>query len=450
MNKKNCGSAVTALLFAGMLAFLSLWNILLPQREFSPMENRELALFPAVSAAGIKSGKWMSAFETFSADQFLFRDGFMRIKTAADLALQKEDNGRVYFGRDGYLFSIDSIDGKQANANLALTANFIRRAKEKNPSLRTSVLLAPTAHSVLADKLPVSAPVPDEKAALFRAFDFLKEQAPDTVLANPFSALEKAEKRQRDEYGQGKGPEGRSGEGNAKGQAGAQGDNPIPDPVPQLYYRTDHHWTTDGAYIAYRQWAEEYGLVPYGRELFRREAVTQSFYGTNQSKAPGVMARPDFIVRYVQEKAAPYKVTIWRDIAKPDQPEIRDSLYDDGYLSGKDKYGYFLGGNQPQLRIETPVKNGRRLLLVKDSYANCMVPFLALHFEEIYITDLRYSHGKLVLPPGPGQEREGEGFGKDGINGITDIMFLYNIQSFSTDRNLAYLARLIKSLQWEP
>lgn len=418
MKKINYGTAAPALLFSGLLAILSIWNILLPQKDFSTMENRELAKFPAISEEKIRTGEWMDSFELYSSDQFLFRDGFMRVKTAADLAFRRRDNGRVYFGKDGYLFSTDRVDEKQKASNLTLTAALIRRLKEQRPHTRFSFLLAPTAISTLADKLPAHAPVSDERAAINQAESYLKKETPYLIFTDPSGALIRAAAS----------PAGHSLAVNGFGSELDSGSDPAPT---QLYYRTDHHWTTDGAYVAYRQWAADNGFEPYGRDYFQRETVSDSFYGTNQSKAHGVSVKGDRIVRYgtPNDEDRAFQLTVWKDITKPEETETRSSFYDERFLKTKDQYGYFLGGNDPQVRIQTPVRNGRRLLLIKDSYANCMVPFLALHYEEIYITDLRYSHGKLVIPQGADKN-------------ITDIMLLYNVESFSTDRNLAYTTQL--------
>ncbi len=422
--KKKCDpcAVLPALIFIALIAGISLWNILLPRKDFSEMENRSLAAFPPLSFEQIRSGKWMSEFDDYASDQFLFRDGFMKIKTAADLSLLRQDNGRVYFGKDGYLFPISQIDETQETAALKLVSDFAAKALERDPRLRLSVLLAPTAQSVLSDKLPPHAPVSDEPAALRRAADFLHAAVPGLIFTDPLAQLRSA-----------------ASAPGGEDPAGEYGDEPA-DGEGQLYYRTDHHWTTDGAYLAYRQWAQDNGFTPASRDSFQRETVSHSFLGTNQAKAPGYTVLPDPIAVYTpKEPAGPCRITVWKDAADPAEIEIRDSFYDPAFLKTKDQYAYFLGGNDPQLRVETPVKNGRKLLLIKDSYANCMVPFLALHFEEIYITDLRYSHGKLLPAPGDGA---GDAAGGVSPAAFTDVMFLYNIESFSSDKNLAYLTQL--------
>lgn len=457
MKRTTLTAAIPALVFTGLLAAVSIFNIAIPQKDFSELENRTLAQFPALSAEAVRSGKWMTDFEQYSTDQFLFRGEFMRVKTTADLALMRRDNGRVYFGRDGYLFSADTISEKQEASNLTIGSSFLRRLRQEQPEVRTSVLLAPTAKSVLSELLPAHAPISDEQRAIKQAEAVLKQADPALCFTNPFDVL----------YSAAHSETGRNLEDSA-----------------QIYYRTDHHWTTDGAYAAYRLWAQENGFTPVSAGAFRRRIVSDSFLGTNQAKAPGYPVKPDSIVSYEpgsgtesvsgterdsggggSSSAKTLNITIWKDITKPSEMERRASLYDEAALETKDQYTYFLGGNDPQVIVRTPNKNGRRLLLIKDSYANCFIPFLAQHYEEIYITDLRYSHGKLVFPAaasdaegaGGCEDAEGSESSEGSVDPanaasanpnlaksfFTDVMFLYNIESFCSDRNMAYLTQMV-------
>ena len=102
---------------------------------------------------------------------------------------------------------------------------------------------------------------------------------------------------------------------------------------------------------------------------------------------------------------------------------VRESLYDPSYLEGRDKYAYFLGGNHPLTEITTSVRNGRHLLVIKDSYAHALVPFLTAHYETIDMVDLRYFKEDLAAWMGD--------------RGITDVLVLYNASTFASDRQLA-------------
>lgn len=401
--------ALPAIVFLCLLLGLAIWNLLAPSRDFSDVENRKLATYPEATVETVRSGRWMSQFETYAADQFIFRDQWMQMNTALNFMMLRRDNGRVWYGKQGYLFPMEAPDMAQEAANLQLMTDWLARISGENQGLRLSVLLAPTAHSVLREYLPAHAVIPgeEETTALKYARDFIETTQPEVVVTDALDALLQAHEE---------------------------------DPQRQLYYRTDHHWTSEGAYIAYCQWAKDNDFQPFAADSFHRIQESSSFLGTTWSKAPEPTIEPDIIQRYQPKSNPQYEVTAWLDAADPSNVQQRDSLYQEDFLKKKDQYSYFLGGNDPQILIRTPVHNGRKLLLIKDSYANCMVPFLALHYEEIWITDLRYSHGKLL--PLPGTSTSGETNPMD-VSDFTDALFLYNIQSFSTDRNLAWLSQLL-------
>ena len=405
-----------AIVFLLFLTAVAAWNLLVPDREFSQMENRPLASAPRVTADAVRSGQWMSDFETYTSDQFPGRDGWMQLQTVLTRLSSRQDNGHVWFGDDGWLFSMEEPDEKGLAKNLQIVSRWIDQTQKSHPNVNVSILLAPTAHSVMEEKLPdhVLTDRPEE-AALSDALTFLHSQVPDAVAPDLLQGLL-----------QWRSSTASSGQSAIGAESGAS----------QLYYRTDHHWTSEGAYIAYCQWAEETGLIPISPSEFQRNEVSKSFLGTTWSKAPDPLIEADTITCWTPLSQPQYSLAAWTDGNDPSVTEQRSSLYRKEALSQKDQYSFFLGGNDPQLLIRTPVRNGKKLLLIKDSYANCMVPFLALHYEEILITDLRYSHGTLY---NDGRWPESDA---SASLPVTDIMFLYNIQSFSEDSNLAWLTRL--------
>lgn len=150
---------------------------------------------------------------------------------------------------------------------------------------------------------------------------------------------------------------------------------------------------------------------------FRIETVADDFYGTLYSKANLPLIPADTIERYMPNRENP--CTLTNDGGKT----VRDSLYDVSYLEGRDKYAYFLGGNYPLTEIRTSVTNGRHLLVIKDSYAHALVPFLTAHYETISMVDLRYFKEDLADWM---TDKE-----------ITDVLVLYNASTFASDRQLA-------------
>lgn len=375
MNKKVIAIGFSSLLFAS-----SAVNLCWPKRAFSENENRYLQEFPSFSADDILSGQFTKEFESYASDQFIGRDGWITLKTVSELALFKKDNGRVYFGEDGTLFdATETIDEKQLDKNTRAVVRYIQALRETAPDLKASVLLVPTASAIEADKLPAFAPVPDQRAALNRV---MNEIGGTASVLDPFDLL-----------------------------AAHRGDS--------LYYKTDHHWTTDGAYLVYTAWAEQNGLQPTPYGAFSVETVSDTFRGTLYSKANLLTIRPDVIHAYRYRKP----VTVTADYGGG---TVTDSLYFDEYLTRKDQYSYFLGENQPLVEIHTGTQNGRTLLLVQDSYAHCFLPFLTAHYENILVADPRYN---------PNADYTAYAREKN----VTDLLVLYNLPNFAVDK---YIARI--------
>ncbi|MDR0983510.1 MAG: hypothetical protein LBL93_00675 [Ruminococcus sp.] len=171
-----------------------------------------------------------------------------------------------------------------------------------------------------------------------------------------------------------------------------------------IYYRTDHHWTSTGALKAYTVFDEAVGgSEQKTSRLNEPQVITKSFRGTLYSKAMTDFVKADTILQYSD----------------------REDLYDKSKLDGSSDYSVFLGGDLPCLEFKGNADNGKKLLVLKDSYANSFVQFLIDDYEEIVVVDLRYYHLSV----------------KDLIaeKGLTDCLVLYNAQNFSTDNNLIYL-----------
>jgi len=375
VNKKVVTIGFLILLFG-----VSIINILTPQNSFSEYENRYLQQFPKLDADDIFSGKFSENLAAYSADQFIGRNGWISLKTLAELAILKKDNGRVYFGKGGTLFdATEEIDGKQLEKNLNSLAEYIETMNSQIPNLDSSVLLVPTSSEILSDFLPPYAPVPDQQAVIKKVSDRLNGTA---KVYNPTELL----KSHKGDY---------------------------------LYYRTDHHWTTDGAYTVYSGWAKEIGLEPLPKDSFVISQISSSFYGTLHSKANLFTIKPDTVNAYN------FKDNVIVE-AKFGEKDVRNSLYFDEYIGKKDVYSYFLGGNKPLVEITTTTNNGKTIMVIKDSFANCFVPFLCKHYEKIVVVDPRHLNTDYLE-----LARQ---------NNITDLLVLYNVPNFTVDRNIPRLA----------
>lgn len=378
---ENKTATVTSVGFVMLLICLLILCIITPDKEISYNENRKLNQMPKLEALSIATGDYMKKFEKYVSDNIVARDEWVKIKNIIDLTSGKKDNGKVYFGKDGYLFPIDNIDEKQLQKNFTYVKKFIGNVKAESENINISVLVAPTSKEILKEKMPKYVPISNQWKVLNKA-----EQYFGKILVNPSSIL----RDHKDEY---------------------------------IYYKTDHHWTTLGAYYAYEMWAEQNGLEPLNKDDFNIKVISDDFYGTTYSKAVGVSKEADYIEKFSNATIDSMRMQI--DTLKV----VRnlDSIYDEKYLQTKDKYSYFLSGNNPLTIIEGSAKNSQNILVVKDSYANCFVPFLTTHFEKVYVVDLRYYKESLLQLI---KEKN-----------ISDVMFLYNVIQYSNDRNLVYLLK---------
>ncbi len=377
--KKKYGKYSNSVIFLALIFGLTIASFLSKDRGFSENENRVLASKPTFTWESLLDGSYIRDYETYVTDQFILRDSWIGLKTYTELALLKKDINGVYFGKDDYLIEkVEDADvnQEQLEKNTARLETFMEKYEEMLGKDHVYAMIAPTAFEVLSEKLPPFATGFDQGAYLDRLSASLGDNFID--LRDILNAHDK-------EY---------------------------------IFYRTDHHWTVNGAYYAYVEWAKTMGFTPMTKDEFHIKAVTNDFLGTIYSKV-NVNNPADTMEIY--DTNFKYQVEYNMD------QKIKDTLYEFKYLDTKDKYSMYLNGNNALVEINTENKNGKKLLIIKDSYAHCFAPFAANHFETTYMVDLRYMNmpiSKLI------QE-----------NGITDVLVLYNVNSYIKDTNLLNLIK---------
>lgn len=152
MTKRYC-IFITALFCAFLGLFLAA-NALSPDRDFSQLENRALQQLPAPSVKTLVSGAFMSDFETYVNDQFVLRDGWIALKSATELALGKQENNGVYFGKQDTLIThFQAPDAGKVTNNLSYVNKFV-----ENVDIPVYFSLIPTQACIWADRLPEGAP----------------------------------------------------------------------------------------------------------------------------------------------------------------------------------------------------------------------------------------------------------------------------------------------------
>ncbi|MBR4084739.1 MAG: hypothetical protein IKK33_10720 [Lachnospiraceae bacterium] len=337
---------------------------------FSENENRILASRPEFTTEALLDGMYMKEYETYINDQFVGRKNWITIKTGMDILLQKKEINGVYLAKDDYLIerhTAEEFEGDKLRKRIESLQKIIKEYPQ------TKVMLVPTADNILTNKLPAFAPFYDQQQLLKQVKTMVgKERVIDVMPILKEHAEE------------------------------------------SIYYRTDHHWTTLGAYYGYREFARAYGL-PFRNYLNKEKvAVTQDFLGTLHSKV-NMPRDGENIEMFPATLDKKYTITY-------DKTKHTNSFYTDSYLEGKNKYGYFLDDNHGLVEIERESFSTKELFIIKDSYANSMIPLLAHHYKKIYVVDLRYFNGKLL-----------DFMQECDSTGNMDVLVLYNCVHFVED-----------------
>ncbi|MBM6914438.1 hypothetical protein H6B33_03345 [Gemmiger formicilis] len=353
-----------------------------PTREFSELENTMLDQKPAFSFQALFSNEWTADYGEYVKDQIALRDSWIDLQSRSEsLLLQKAEIGGILIGKDRQLFTemftLTRTEQRTLPNNIKAVEQFAQRHGDK-----VTVLIAPSASAIYPEKLPFAAPMLDEDSWLDQTFAAV-EAAGGNVLD-----LRSTFTEHKDEY---------------------------------IYYRTDHHWTTYGAQLAYEEFCAQQGLTPFDTESHTRVDVPE-FLGTSYSKSRYWHAKADVLTYYPLDN----EMTIF-DVTVPGQrtPKSTSGLYDTAKLEVVDKYATFLYGNNGYSEIQGDGEGS--ILLVKDSYGNCFAPFLTANYSKIGVVDLRnYPYGIDELIENEGYEH---------------VLILYNFQSFKSDSYLYNINR---------
>ena len=362
-------------LFCAFLGGIAILSLLLPKESFSELENRYLQKSPTLSLSAIQSGKFMDEAEDYVSDHIAGRDLWVALKAWSERLSGKQENEGVYFGKEDTLLN-QSAEPEENQLRQSL--GYLDRLTE-NAGVPVYFGVIPTSSAIWQDRLPKGAPTADEESVIAEA-----EGSTQALPVDIYSAL-----------------------ANHAGEA--------------VYYRTDHHWTSLGAFYGANAILQAMGKEPLDLSDYVPTTVSDSFYGTIFSTSGVRWVPPDSIETYIPADG----VTV---TSYPNGKAEPGKLYDESYLTKKNKYAYFLGGNQPLcvVKSEKPGAEGK-ILLVRDSYADSLTPFLTERFAEVHLIDLRYYRASLQAYI---QE-----------NGIDQVLVLYGYTNFTTDRNLFLLGQ---------
>jgi len=370
---KRYAKFLTAL-FCAFIGGVFLLSVILPKQDFSPLENRYLQKLPVFSFENLDSGKFMEQAEDYTADHIVGRDFWVALKSWSERLSGKQENNGVYFGAgDSLINRVDTPSQEKLDKDLGNLNKLVG-----NLSVPTYFGLIPSAAATWAHKLPAGAPTADELGIISQLYA--------------------------------------STGANTIDMAGAL----LAHKDEDIYYRTDHHWTSLGAFYGANAILSAMGMETLDLNDYEKTTVSTDFNGTIFSSSGVRWVRPDSIDIYVPEDGV--KVTSYFT-GKAEEGE----LYVEKFLGEKDKYSYFLGGNQPLCVIEGKNADAPKVLVIRDSYADSLAPFLSEAFSEVHLFDLRYNMSSI-----PQYVEE---------NGIDSVVVLYSFSNFSTDQNLFLLGR---------
>lgn len=381
--RKSGRRAVYPLLVCSALVLfaLTLVNLAWPKRTLIELENRNAAQLSLPTLSGVLDGSWQTSFSNWMQDQFVLRDQWINTQRAVDeVAFQKVEEGGILLGKDHWMFTKLFTVGESTQKQLDKNVNAVTEFAAKYPG-KVTFLLAPSASVIYPEELPLGAPMVDEDGMLDEIFAKVGTTASVLDLRSVFT-------EHKDQY---------------------------------LYFKTDHHWTPAGAYLAYQQFCAVKGLTPF--DTSAHEAVTiENFQGTHYSATRLWNVENDSITYYPLENT----MTIFQTTGEAQyEPLSTENLINSDKFATRDKYAAFLDGNNGYSVVQG---NGTgSILVVKDSYANSFVPYLTENYAKIGVVDFRnfrYGLDSTI-------EKEG----------YDEILILYNFQTFIADTNLINISR---------
>ena len=370
-----------AVLFVAFIFAMAIWFVVNPKADYSSSEKRYLQQFPETSVDTVLSGEFSEKFETYFADNFPQRNMWVGLNSYYNLGIGLNGRNGVYNSADGYLINVPVDKENYVRKNIRVLAEF----KEKIGDVPMTVMLAPSTGYIATDKLPL-------------IHDSYKD---DTYFAETAKTL------------------GESGVNfvdlrETFKQKYAEG--------VQLYYRTDHHWTTDGAYEGYVKLCEKLGVQPADKDSFAKTAYG-GFYGTTYSTSGYWLTKPDSITVYDNQENTDKNITV--KISEDGKDNHYGSMFFYNHIDEDDKYPVFLDGNHALTEIQNKNAKNGTIVVIKDSFSHSLAPFLAENYSKVVLVDLRYykqSVSDLIKKENPEQ-----------------VVALYGIDNLATDTDIVWL-----------
>ena len=367
-------------LFLTVPAILTFLFLSPEAQPFSENENRYLARFPKFSFDNITNKSFMEDFDEWLSDRFIGREDWILMKNKAESAIGKTEISGVFTYDDRMMEVWSGYNEELFQKNLEAMNNFASR----HDDIPMYFMLVPNAQEIYSNLLPSVAVTGNQKTFIRDAYNSLTEF---DGFIDAYSQLS----NNKSDY---------------------------------IYYRTDHHWTSYGAYLGYVAASSKLGFTAIDSGKFAIEHASNDFRGTLFSKTLDKSVTPDVIDFYTLNENEP-KLTL-SIIQNDGTYKEYDSLYFREYLDKKDKYSVFTGPNAAIMHIETQLENNdESIIIFKDSYAHAMIPFLTNHYSKITVIDLRYLNVDFQ--------------NYVSLDDYDQVLFLYNVITFSDDTDVKKL-----------
>ena len=361
--------------FILFLAVMGVMYILLPKQNYSPLEKRYLSEFPEFSFENLLEGEYTQGIEDFLADNTPFRAGFVGVNSYYNLLIGNNGANGVYLGKNGMLIEKPVDENNNLQRNIERIKSFA-----ESESVPVNMLVVPSKGYIYNENLPFNSLKYKDK----EYFAYIENTLADKV--NFVNILEKFDLKAEKE---------------------------------KLFYNTDHHWTSAGAYLGYENICEAIGLEAKEKTDFTIESYPD-FYGTSYTTS----------AYYLTSRES---IEVWRDkntgggalveIIEGSKSDKYDNMFFDDNLKADDKYTVYLDGNHSMVKIHNgAADSNKKLLLIKDSFAHCLAPFLSYNYSDIVMIDLRY----YKLPVSDLIKEEN----------CDDILFVYGIDNICTSTDI--------------
>ncbi|EJZ50465.1 DHHW family protein [Clostridium tertium] len=360
-----------SILVLTIILFITIIDISNKDKNFSNFENRSLAQRPVFYFDDFLKGRFSKDYERYINDQFVFRDTWIDLKSRSEYLLGKIENNNIIYGKDNFLFEkYEKVDEENLAKNIDSVLGFIK----KIPNNKVNFMIIPSSYTIYKDYLPYGINLVDQEFYINDIYNYLNNYNNIKTIS-----LIDMFKENKDKY---------------------------------IYYKTDHHWTSFGSYLAYSEFVKNNNLSLVDINNLNKHEVN-NFYGTYFSKSKNFNAESDLITYY-------------------DVPNLSvsidgipvDNINDNSKWSSSDKYSAFLRGNNGLTIIQNnDISNNNKILVLKDSFGNSFIQYLVNNYKEVYVVDLRGFIGSF------------NEFFKS--NNFDDVLIMYNFINLADDVNIS-------------